>query len=168
MSLDQVPLSGLREAGLNHLQGLCRHFDSDHLNSSEETPFAYRYENQDGAKFLVLCFDGMGTPRTSGVWHGYMQQALLKDGLAWISGKPLPAYIGGCPNLYTMCKGNEHAMAVALFNFYPDSVDEPIIKLDRAYANIRFLGCEGRIDGDTVTLSSPIGAYTLVAFEAYD
>ena len=37
MSLDQVPLSGLREAGLNHLQGLCRHFDSDHLNSSEPT-----------------------------------------------------------------------------------------------------------------------------------
>ena len=37
MSPDQVLLFGLREAGLNHLHGLCRHFDSDHLNSSEPT-----------------------------------------------------------------------------------------------------------------------------------
>ncbi len=127
--------------------------------------FSYIYENADGARFLVFCFDSMALPENTGMHRGYLQQRILKQGLEWISGEKLPVYIGACPDLYVMCKENENGMAVALFNFFADSVEEPVIHLHKAYRNIRFLNCDGTLDGDKVTLSSPIAAYSFVAFE---
>ncbi len=131
----------------------------------EKTPFSYAYENADGAKYVVFCFDSMALPENTGMYRGYMQQKLLKQGIEWIAGEELPAYIGHCPDLYMMCKGNDAGMSVALFNFFADCVDEPVIRLSRTYKNIRFLNCDGVLEGDTVTLSSPITAYSFAAFE---
>ncbi len=130
-------------------------------------PFAYTYESASGARFLVYSFDGTALPRDTGMFRGYLQQQVLKNGIEWISGKRLPAFISHCPGLYMMCKGDGKKMAVALFNFFADSVDEPVIRLDRAYANIRFLGCSGKLEGDTVVLDAPIYAYTFAAFEVW-
>ena len=58
-------------------------------------------------------------------------------------------------------------MSVALFNFFADSVDEPVITLDKEYSNIRFINCDGRLEGDRVILDKPIYAYTLAAFEVW-
>ena len=58
-------------------------------------------------------------------------------------------------------------MAVALFNLFADSVDEPVITLDREYTNIRFINCEGRIEGNKVILHTPIYSNTLAAFEVW-
>ena len=128
---------------------------------------AYRYQNSNGAKFLVYCFDSMALPRNTGMYRGYMQQKVLKEGIEWISGKKLPAFIEKCPDLYVMCKGGNGKMSVALFNFFADSVDEPVITLDKEYSNIRFINCDGRLEGDRVILDKPIYAYTLAAFEVW-
>ena len=133
--------------------------------NEEKEIFAYTYENKKGARFLVYCFDAMALPRNTGMYRGYMQQKILKNGIEWISNKKLPAFIEKCPDLYVMCKGRDEKMAVALFNFFADSVDEPVIKLDKEYSKIRFINCNGKLKGDTVTLDSPIHAYTFVAFE---
>lgn len=130
-------------------------------------PLAYTYENANGAKFLVYCFDAMGLPRQTGLFRNYLQQKTLKDAIEWISGKKLPAFIERCPDLYVMCKEGNGKMAVALFNLFADAVDEPVIKLDREYRSIRFLNCSGQLEGDTVVLDQPIHAYTLAAFEVW-
>ena len=99
------------------------------------------------------------------MYRGYLQQRMIKDAAEWIAGEPLSAYIGDCPQLYVMCKGDGCKMTVALFNFFADSVEEPIINLNGEYSSIRFIGCDGHLNKNTVTLSSPISAYTFVAFE---
>ena len=133
----------------------------------ELKPVAYTYENSEGAKFLVYCFDSMALRRNAGIYRGYLQQKVLKEGIEWISGKKLPAFIEKCPDLYVMCKGGKGRMAVALFNFFADSIDEPVIYLDREYSNIRFVNCSGRLEEDRVILDSPVYSNTLVAFEVY-
>ena len=58
-------------------------------------------------------------------------------------------------------------MAVALFNFFADSIDEPIIELDREYSYIRFINCDGRLDKDKVIINNPIYSNTFAAFEVW-
>ena len=134
---------------------------------NETVPLAYTYENSDGARFLVYCFDAMALRRNTGMYRGYLQQKVLKEGIEWVSGKKLPAFIGKCPDLYIMCKGGEGRMAVALFNFFADSIDEPIIELDREYSYIRFINCDGRLDKDKVIINNPIYSNTFAAFEVW-
>jgi hypothetical protein len=56
-------------------------------------------------------------------------------------------------------------MAVGLFNCFADSVLEPTVKLDGEYQSIRFVGCSGRLEGDTVYLDAPLPAFEFAAFE---
>ena len=77
----------------------------------------------------------------------------------------MPAYIEGCPGLYMICKKGSNSMAVLLLNAYADTVDEPVIVLDKTYSSIRFISCNGRLDGNIVTLDTPIAAFGLAAFE---
>lgn len=137
------------------------------LVGNQVVPLAYTYENSDGAKFLVYLFDSMALRRNTGMYRGYMQQKTLKEGIEWVSGKRIPAFVEKCPDLYLMCKGGEGRMAVALFNFFADSIDEPIITLDREYSNIRFINCSGRLENDRVILNNPIYSNTLAAFEVW-
>lgn len=128
-------------------------------------PFAYRYEGASGAKFLVFAFDSSSLSEDNGMYRGYLQQQVLKEGVEWISGKRLPAFIEKCPNLYLMCKGGDGKTAVALFNIFADSVDNGVITLDKEYSSIRFINCSGRLEGDKVILDSSIPAYSFAAFE---
>lgn len=133
--------------------------------AGKRIPFAYRYSNASGAKFLIFSFDAMSLSHNSGIYRGYLQQKLLKDAAQWISGEKMPAYIEGCPGLYMICKKGSNSMAVLLLNAYADTVDEPVIELDKTYSSIRFIGCNGRLDGNIVTLDTPIAAFGLAAFE---
>ena len=132
---------------------------------NEVKRLAYVYENPEGARFLVYCFDSMALPKDSGIYRGYLQQKIIREGVEWISGKKLPAFIEGCPDTYLMCKGKDGRMAVAIFNMYADTIEVPVIKLDSEYSSIRFLNCSGSLDRDRVILNTPIHAYTFVAFE---
>lgn len=130
-------------------------------------PFAYRYENAAGGKFLVFAFVATALPENTGMFRGYMQQKLLKDGIEWIAGEKLPAFVEKCPDLYIMCKGKGGKMAVALFNIFADSIDDCVVTLDKVYSGIRFVNCAGKLDGNRVILEFPIHAYTFAAFEVF-
>ena len=92
-------------------------------------------------------------------------QTAMTEAVQWISGEPLPAACLGNPDLYLICKKNEDSLSVALFNCFPDSVLSPRIKLHKAYSSISFVGCDGRLDGNTVYLNAPLHAYQFAAFE---
>ena len=64
-----------------------------------------------------------------------------------------------------MCKRGEGSLSVALINSFYDSVLDPVVKLDKAYSSVRFLGCEGELCGNEVRLSAPIGAFSQAFFE---
>jgi len=132
----------------------------------DETPAVYRYENGDGQRFVVMAF-AYYTPNVgfnANYLSNYYRQAQLVDAIPWLCGKKLPAVTLKNPNVYVLTKKNENAMAVALANVHLDDVLQPQIKLDKAYGEIRFLNCSGKLEGDTVTLSD-IPPYGFAAFE---
>ena len=59
----------------------------------------------------------------------------------------------GNPDLSTICKRDANSLSVGLWNFFEDSVPEPVVTLDRACSGIEFLNCSGRLEGDKVYLS---------------
>ena len=131
------------------------------------TPASYRYENANGQRFYVLAVDiyksfalGIG----QNFLKSYYRQADLVDAIEWMAGKPLPAFSAKNPNLYILASKGEDSMSVALANVWLDDVYDPEIKLDKAYSEIRFVNCSGRLDGDRVFLSD-IPPYGFAAFE---
>ena len=56
-------------------------------------------------------------------------------------------------------------MAVALFNMNFDEIIEPVINLDNNYNDIKFLNCEGVLNGNSVILNGEIPPYSAVFFE---
>ena len=131
-------------------------------------PLIYRYENEDGGRFLVFLADPMAKLYNHELYKGDLMQNAVHDGLEWIAGAPVPVSCKGNPELYVLCKRDEGGMAVGLFNCFADSVLEPVIRLDRAYRSIRFVGCSGRLEGDTIYLDQPIRAFEYAAFEVGD
>ncbi len=141
-----------------------------------ETPASYRYENSLGQRFYVMAFDlfrswknnlennVLPVMRRPGFEFNYCRQAHLASAVEWISGKRLPAMTFRHPNLYLLAKKDRDSMAVALANVHLDDVFAPVIRLDRAYREIRFLNCSGMLEGDRVTLSD-IPPYGFAAFE---
>jgi len=133
----------------------------------ENTPASYRYENNDGQKFYVLAYDHFGS-QVKGVvrnfTNSYYRQADIAEAVYWICQKKLPAFSRKNPNLYILSSKNEEAMSVALANVSLDDVINTKIELDKAYSQIRFLNCTGRLEGDTVYLSD-ITPYGFCAFE---
>jgi hypothetical protein len=131
------------------------------------TPSSYRYENAAGQRFYVLAIDlyySWVTNCSANFIKSYYRQADLSEAIAWIAGKPLPAFCPKNPNLYILASKRNDAMSVALANVYFDDVFAPEIQLDKTYTEIRFLNGSGTLDGDRVSLSD-IPPYGFVAFE---
>ena len=131
-------------------------------NEETEISASYIYENKNGQKFFVLLFEGYFAHEH--LIRQYTRQKQLAENIEWLSGKKLPAVIGGHPDLYVMCKEKDGVLSVGLWNFFADKINKPVIKLDKKYSSIRFANCEGELDGDTVTLSK-LGAYEYAFFE---
>lgn len=127
----------------------------------EKVPGSYCYENENGQKFLVLCFDGNFCKES--LFRQYTRSRQIGDVLPWLSGEKLPAHCPGNPDLYLMSKVQDGEMAVGLWNFCADEVLQPKVKLHRTYEQIRFIGCTGKLEGDTVTLSE-LSAYDFCGF----
>ena len=137
-------------------------------STSIRFPMSYFYENADGERYLVLNFFGRFIDKTEPtvVMRHYARSRQYADAVKWLSKDKhqLPAFCHGNPNLYTMVKSDESRTAVGLWNCFADLVIQPKIVLDREYASVRFLNCEGTLDGSTVTLIS-IPAFGFAAFE---
>ncbi len=81
-------------------------------------PCAYRYENKDGFRFLVFCFDAGSLDFSSNLFCHYARRQQLNESLDWL-GADVPFRLeGNYPNLYAMCKrGDDGSLLIALFNF---------------------------------------------------
>ncbi len=117
-------------------------------------PDAYFYENSKGQRFLVFAFDAylVSTER----FRNYFTQNLVARTLPRLGAVP-PLCLGN-PDLYLLCRESENEMALGLWNFFADPVDEPTISLPFAPIDWEFIGCSGTVDGRSLRLS-PIAPF---------
>ena len=138
-----------------------------------EIPLSYLYENSDRNRFLV--FNANSRPNGEGrrkntrfgpesVFRNYERSRQIAEFAELCSGKGLPAYVYGCPELYIQCKESEGRLAVGLWNFFADEAIEPTVQLAESYSRIKFLNCEGELLGDKVKIKS-IPAFGFAFFE---
>lgn len=135
---------------------------SDIKTENGNVPLSYRYENADGNRFLVLNTNSRFD--NSNMLKQYERANQYIENIPWLSGKKLPACIKGHPSLYMQCKKNEKAMAVGLWNFFADTVIEPVIELDEIYNSIKFINCNGKLCDNKVYLND-INPFAFAAFE---
>lgn len=126
---------------------------------------SYFYENKNGECFLVFAFNAYFC--NEALYRQYARARQITNNIEKLCGKKLPAEVKASPDLYAITKKGENSLAVGLWNFFADSVDEPKITLDREYKNIRFSGCSGKMHGKEVILSE-LGAFSFAAFEVSD
>lgn len=146
---------------------------SEHLwQTAPRATGAYRYENDEGQRFLVFPFVAE-TAWGKGVWFkgdfkSYYRQRQLAEGAAWVAKKPLPAMCYGNPFLYVIAKKDQEGnMAVGIWNFFADEVMHPIIELDEAYESADIYLKRGHLDGTRLVLDEDIPPYGFVLFNVY-
>jgi hypothetical protein len=138
-----------------------------------EIPLSYLYENADGNKFLV--FNANSRPNgegrrkntrfgTESVFRNYERSRQIAEFAEWSSGKKLPAYVYGCPEMYIQCKEKDGRLAVGLWNFFADEAFDFTVELSESYSKIKFLNCEGELLGNKVVIKS-IPAFGFGFFE---
>ncbi len=143
------------------------------FTSNGEPPVAYRYENESGERFLVFLFEGASVYdyvtriALSGINKNYPVQEILIESIPWVARRPLPAYCDKNPELYLMCEQDTDAMSVAVLNCFADPVLHPVITLDQPYSRIECVGCEAQLNGNQVTLTSKLHAFSSAAFRVY-
>lgn len=135
------------------------------LITPSQTPGAYKYQNADGQKFAVFAADFQNSPSCANYFNNYYRQAQVAECAKWLCGRKLPAVCTGNPNLYIMTAKDEKSVSVLLVNICMDEIDKPEITLDRKYGKIKFVGCNGELNGDTVNLTK-LAPYGFAAFEA--
>lgn len=136
--------------------------ESSFIFDGTEYPGSFRYENSDGLRFLVLCFDAYFCD--SGLFRNYPRARQLISAVPWLCGNKLPAVITGNPDLYVQIKENADSVAVGLWNFCPDDIPEPVVEICQNSEKISFLNCLGKLEGNKVILSR-IEPYGFCAFE---
>ncbi len=136
---------------------------NDTSGVNNEIAASYTYENADGERFLVFTFDG-GLAHNS-LLRSYARADQIKRVIPYL-GKSAGFYVCTSPDLYSIAKRKEDKVAVGLWNFCADSVEEPIIYLDKS-TNARVLstiGCEAEVEEDIIKLSR-IEPYGFAAVE---
>ena len=110
---------------------------------------SYAYENGAGQKFLVLAFDGYSASEHA--LRQYARGDVIRRWLRMI-GRTLPASLSGNPDCYLLAKEADGELAVWIGNFFADECLNTTVELDRAYREIEFIGCTGRLEGNKVVL----------------
>ena len=126
----------------------------------DPTPAAYMYENGEGERFLVFSFNGYYNGEAMD--RSYARARQISDAVQWLTGKKLPAFVYGNPDLYIMTKVSDGEMAVGLWNCSADYAMEPTVELDGEYRDVEFINCTGELQGDKVLLCD-IPAFTFAA-----
>ena len=127
------------------------------------TPASYTYENADGERFFVLCFDGQLA--ADSLLRNYARGDLLREAISYLSQKPFVATIAGNPDLYMLAKQKDDRVAIGLWNFCPDAVDEPVLSLPVDVEVLRTVGCEVVSAGNGTLRLSRIEPYGFAAIE---
>ena len=121
-------------------------------NNFEELgpPFCYLYQNRKGQKFLVFNCNGKDSEM---LLKHYANAKMIADHVEWLSGKKLPAFCYGNPNLYIQCKEDEEHLAIGIWNFFEDEVIQPVILLAQEYQRAEFLCGSGMLSKDRAILT---------------
>lgn len=120
--------------------------------STQTTPAAYFYENADGEKFFVFAHRSYFNQEDS--YRSYARARQLRRAVERLSGKRLPAFVDGNPDVYLIAKrGEDGSLAVALFNLSIDTLLDGVVELDGAYSRVSADGAEATLVGDRVHLS---------------
>ena len=129
-------------------------------------PGIFTYENKEGMKFIVMPYDAFTARNEIGVFNSYAIREDIIDVITNSWGKPFKAVVKGRhPNLYTLVKENETSLAIGCWNLFEDYIDNLTIVLDKEYENVRFVNCEGSINGKTITIKSRVYPYEFVGIE---
>jgi len=130
-------------------------------------PASYRFENKNGQRFYVLLSDTYSSEANNfNYFLSYYRQQHLLDAIEWLCKKRIPAICVKNPYLYIQtAKGKDGSMAVGLFNMNFDEIIEPTIILDKNYNEIRFLNCNGVLNGNIVNMNGEIPPYSVAFFE---
>ena len=115
-----------------------------------EIPMSYRYENQDGQRFLVLNINSR--INSDAALKNYARSRQLAQNIEWLSGKKLPAYSYGHPSLYIQCKEENGNLAVGLWNMFADPVVFPTVELGESYLKIKCVNCKATLENNRVML----------------
>lgn len=129
----------------------------------KEYPASYRYENENGERFLVFCFDAY--LNSEGLMRQYPRARQIAEAVPYLGGKELPAVCAGHPDLYIQVKRSGGKTAVGLWNFFPDEIERPRVTLCFEPEKVTCPYGETVIDGKTVTLPY-LPPYGFVCFEA--
>ena len=130
-------------------------------------PCAYRYENEQGKRFLVFTFDTSSLNYSSNLFGSYARRQQLAESLDWL-GADVPFRMeGDYPNLYAMCKrGKDGALLIALFNFAENPFYDVKLRIVGGLSGKTVLSEGSAIhhDGNSITIHS-LPAYEYASVE---
>lgn len=129
-----------------------------------EIPLCYRYENAKGQRFLVFLFEGLSLNFHSGLLRNYLMQAILTEGIVWVSRRLLPVSCMGHPDLYIICAGDEKSLTVGLFNCYADPIFSPRVFLGDAYSRFVGVNISGELESECEVRLDDIPPFSFAVF----
>ena len=134
---------------------------NDTSDDKDEIVASYAYENAQGERFLVFSFDG-GLARNS-LLRSYARADEIKRVIPYL-GSAGGFYISTSPDLYSIAKRKDNKVAIGLWNFCADSVEEPAVNVEKAVRIVSAIGCEAVVEENTIKLSR-IEPYGFAAVE---
>lgn len=111
-----------------------------------EVPSAYRYENASGDRFMVFGFAGDEQADSSSTLLSYSRGEQIKDNIAWLCGRELPARCKSSPHLYSIVREDDNSIAIAYFNIHADEVFDLSVELAAAADEVEFVNCRGAVE----------------------
>ncbi len=130
-------------------------------------PATYRYENADGKRFLVYCFDFNSLRYDAPLFAHTDRRPQLNAHLDWL-GADVPFRMeSDCPNLYAMAKrGEDGSLLIALFNFMAGELYDLNMRMTEGLSGktLRTLNCNVTADGDVLKIDR-IAAFGFAAIE---
>ncbi len=95
-------------------------------------PAAVLYENKQGQRFLLYCFDmGEADKRGTQLLYNYARQEQLANCIGWLGRKPLMVSLNGSPDLHLICKkAQDGCHAIGIHNTHLDPITDPALSLD--------------------------------------
>ncbi|MBO5754624.1 MAG: hypothetical protein J6R89_01055, partial [Clostridia bacterium] len=126
----------------------------------------YRYENQNGARFLVYPFSAEEARGQRHWFNSYWRKEQLMANLEFLGRKPFEvSVISKAPMLYPLVKKNESSVAVGLWNIFEDKIHGLRVRVEGDYDKISFVNCQGHREGKDVVLDSVLDPFEFAGFE---
>lgn len=123
-------------------------------------PLSYRYQNADGARFLVYAYEGY--------WYGqgwfrvYDRARQVSEFAGW-NGSPLPVFCPGHPELYLIARSDGKKLAVGLWNLFADPVCSALLTTDPSVVDMRCVRGEASVqDGRVLVKMIPAFDFMLL------